>query len=171
MKGKLYYYGNYISTESVEQVIDYVANRLNLKGLHKEKVKWEILQNGEYKGYVFKKIDGVRKVYNKPVHLSDDEWFSFTEATDDLFDIYTQDRRMNMKGYSIKSLQETYGKHLVIDYVENFIPNDRHRLYYVTYKDTVVLMWARVTLKTIHDILEKMKIPKLEECNETNDNV
>lgn len=64
-----------------------------------------------------------------------------------------------------KKLNDIYGDKLVIDYVDNVIGRQSHRLYYVKYGDEVIINWSRVTLSTIQCILQKMKVPVLE-CEE-----
>ena len=62
---------------------------------------------------------------------------------------------------TIKGLIEKYGDDLVIDYVDNHVPRDNHRLYFVRYKEDIIISWARLTLKTIDDILQKMGIEEV----------
>lgn len=60
---------------------------------------------------------------------------------------------------TINKLLKKYGSGLKIDFVDNYIPNDNHRLYYVEYNGDVILNWSRVNLNTIDNILAKTNIP------------
>ena len=97
MRGELLLHGESLGHYTVNDAVRYVAKEREYKTMQREKLQWDFLQGNEHRGYRFIIPKKVTKYYVKPVDMSMVDWYDFIRATDNLFEVYKQDRSLGVK--------------------------------------------------------------------------
>lgn len=94
MRGELLLHGESLGRYTLIDAIAYVAKEREYNTRQREKLQWDFIHEGEHGGYSFKVSKKVTKYYTKPVNMSMEDWNDFVRATNNLFEVYKQDRRL-----------------------------------------------------------------------------
>ena len=97
MRGELLLYGESLGHYTVNDAVRYVVMREKYSAKQREKLQWDFQQGNEHRGYRFVIPKKVTKYYTKPVDMSMEDWNNFVRATDNLFEVYKQDRSLGVK--------------------------------------------------------------------------
>lgn len=97
MRGELLLHGESLGHYTLNDAVRYVAKEREYKTMQREKLQWDFLHENEHGGYRFIIPKKVTKCYIKPTNMSMVDWNNFVRATDNLFEVYKQDRSLGVK--------------------------------------------------------------------------